>query len=289
MAKEKKSKYPEGYIGRPKPMKTKTFEFHKPTKKFWIGFAFTLAVLGFLTYIVIRLVQVGKVVQPQFDYYEYDEAKQPSSYVLENNYIKFEMDPATTNFTVLQKNTGKVWHSSPEGAKTDKLALTKEKNNMMSTILLKYSTENGNDDTYDTYSNSVLRKFYNIEKKGNEITVNYTVGQMDREYVFPLILYQSDFDKWTEGLTKSQTAAVGRAYHKYNKGSFKGADLEAMLDKYPGMEDENLYLVFENIQTHVKVQMEEIFGKQGFTYEDYLKNKELYKEVNIKEVPAFNI
>ena len=27
----KKSKYPEGYIGRPKPMKTKTFEFHKPT------------------------------------------------------------------------------------------------------------------------------------------------------------------------------------------------------------------------------------------------------------------
>ena len=30
--KVKKSKYPEGYIGRPKPMKMKTFEFHKPTK-----------------------------------------------------------------------------------------------------------------------------------------------------------------------------------------------------------------------------------------------------------------
>lgn len=289
MAKEKKSKYPEGYIGRPKPMKTKTFEFHKPTKKFWIGFAFILAVIAFLTYIVIRLVQVGKVVQPQFDYYEYNEAKQPKSYVLENKFIKFEMDPETTNFTVLQKNTGKVWHSSPVDAKSDKIALTKEKNNMMSAVLLKYSTENGNDDTYDTYTNSVLRKFYNIEKKGEEITVNYTVGQMDREYVFPLILYQSELDKWTEGLTKSQIAAVGRAYHKYNKSSFKGADLETMLDKYPGMEDETLYLVFENIQTHVKVQMEEIFGKQGFTYEDYLKNKELYKETNIKEVPAFNI
>ena len=289
MAKEKKSKYPEGYIGRPKPMKTKTFEFHKPTKKFWIGFAFILAVIAFLTYIVIRLVQVGKVVQPQFDYYEYNEAKQPKSYVLENKFIKFEMDPETTNFTVLQKNTGKVWHSSPVDAKSDKIALTKEKNNMMSAVLLKYSTENGNDDTYDTYTNSVLRKFYNIEKKGEEITVNYTVGQMDREYVFPLILYQSELDKWTEGLTKSQIAAVGRAYHKYNKSSFKGAELETMLDKYPGMEDETLYLVFENIQTHVKVQMEEIFGKQGFTYEDYLKNKELYKETNIKEVPAFNI
>ena len=287
--KEKKSKYPEGYIGRPKPMKTRTFEFHKPTKFFWIKSALVLAILGFLTYIVIRLVQVGKLVQPQFDYYEYSELKKASDYVLENDQIKFEIDPATTNFTVLQKNTCKVWHSSPEGAKTDKLALTKEKNNMMSTVLIKYSTENGTDDTYDTYTNSVQRKFYSIERKGNEITVNYTVGQMDREYIFPLILYQSDLDKWTEGLSKSQVNAVGRAYHKYNKSSFKGSELQDMLDKYPGMEDENLYLVFENAQKHVKEQMEEIFGSQGFTYEDYQKNKELYKESNIKEVPAFNI
>ena len=286
--KEKKSKYPEGYIGRPKPMKTKTFEFHKPTTKFWVGFGFTLAVLGFLTYIVIRLVQVGKVVQPQFDYYEFSEVKNQNC-VLENNYLKFEIDPETTNFTILQKNTGKVWHSSPEGAKTDKIALTKEKNNMMSAVLLKYSTENGTDDTYDTYTNSVLRKFYNIEKKGSEITVNYTVGQMDREYIFPLIMYQEEFDKWTEGLSKSQVNAVGRAYHKYNMSSFKGQELQDMLDKYPGMEDGNLYLVFENVQKHVKEQMEQIFEKQGFTYEDYLENKELYKESNIKEVPAFNI
>ena len=246
-------------------------------------------VLAFLTYIVIRLVNVGKIVQPQFDYYEYSESKKASDYILENDKIKFEMDPLTTNFTVLQKNTGRVWHSNPTGAMTDKLALTKEKNNMMSTVLLKYSTENGTDDTYDTYTNSVQRKFYSIERKGNELTVNYTVGQMDREYIFPLVLYQSDLDKWTEGLSKSQVNAVGRAYHKYNKSSFKGSELSDMLDKYPGMEDENLYLVFENIQKHVKEQMEDIFGKQGFTYEDYLENKELYKESNIKEVPAFNI
>ena len=285
--KVKKSKYPEGYIGRPKPMKTKTFEFHKPTAKFWVGFGFTLAVIGFLTYIVIRLIQVGNAVQPPLEYYEAE--KIADTYTLENNYLKFEMNGKTTTFTVLQKNTGKVWYSNPQGAMTDKLALTKEKNNMMSTLLLKYSTENGSDDTYDTYTNSVQRNFYNIVKKGNEITVNYTVGQMDREYVFPLIMYQDEFDKWTEGLSKSQTSAVGRAYHKYNKSSFKGADLADMLEKYPGMEDQNLYLVFENVQTHVKVQMEELFGKQGYTYEDYLKNKELYKESNIKEVPAFNV
>ena len=292
MAKEKKikkSKYPEGYIGRPKPMKTKSFEFHKPTVKTWICLGLTLAVLGFLTYIVIRLINVGKVVQPLFDYYEYSESKKASDYILENDLIRFEMDPETTGFTVLQKNTGRIWYSNPKDAMTDKLALAKEKNNMMSTVLIKYSTEKGTDDTYDTYTNSVKRKFYNIERKGNEITVNYTVGQMDREYIFPLMLYQSELDKWEEGLTKSQKNALERNYHKYNKSSFKGSELSEMLDKYPGMQHENLYLVFENVQNHAKQQLEETFAKLGYTYEDYKANKELYKETNIKEVPAFNI
>ena len=286
--KSKKSKYPDWYIGPPKPMRPK-FEFKKPGPKFWISTGITLAFLGFCTYIVIRLVQVGKAVQPQFDYYEYNAEKQPSSYILENDSIKFELDPKTTQFTVTQKSTDKVWYSNPPAAKSDPIALSKEKNNMMSTFLIKYSTETGTEDTYDLYSNSVQRNFYNVSKNGNEIRVDYTVGQMDREYVFPYILYQSEIDKWQEGLTKSEKNAMLRAYHKYNMSSFSGDELDTMLAKYPKMEDENLYLVFENIQTHVKEQMEELFGKQGFTYEDYLENRELYKEENIKEVPAFNI
>ena len=287
--KAKRSKYPDWYIGPPKPMKTKKFEFHKPTKKFWIGFGFVVILLGFLTYIVLRLIQVGKAVQPPFEYYEYDEEKQPESYVLENKNFKFELNPATTQFSVTQKDTGKIWYSNPPAAKQDPMALPKEKNNMMSTFLIKYSTENGSEDTYDLFTNSVERKFYTVSKNGQEIRVDYTVGQMDREYVFPLILYQSELEKWQEGLPKSEVRAMERAYHKYTVSSFKGAELESMLTKYPKMEDEPLYLVWENIQTFLKEQMEEVFAKQGFTYEDYLKNKELYKESNIKEVPAFNL
>ena len=287
--KVKKSKYPEGYIGRPKPMKTNKIEFHKPTKKFWIKLGLLLIVAAFLVYIVLRLIEVGKVVQPEFDYYEYDEDKQPVSYVLENKYLKFELDPATTMFTVLQKNTGKVWYSNPQNADNDKIALVKEKNRMKSPVLVKFSTENGSDDTYDVYTNSVKRKFYSISKKGDEITVNYTIGQMDREYIFPPVMYQEDFDKWTKGLTKSQVSSVGRSYHKYTMSSLKGEEREVMLSKYPGMKDGPVYLVFENVQKHVKEQLENLFAKQGFTYEDYLASKELFKESSFKEVPAFNV
>lgn len=287
--KEKKSKYPEEYIGRPKPMKTKKFEFHKPTKKFYIELGFVLAILGFLTYIVIRLVNVGKVVQPEFEFYEFNEKLSKDTYVLENKSVKFELDSATTQFTVLQKDTGKIWYSNPPAAKSDPLALAKEKNNMQSPLLIKYSTENGNNDIYDIYSNSVQKKLYSITQKGSEIRVDYTVGQIQREFIFPLAIYQEELDKWLDGLSKAQANTIYRAYHKYTVNNFKGSDLETMLSKYPKMEDGPVYVVFENAQNFLKEQVEDLFAKQGYTAEDYQRHKELYKETNIKEVPAFNI
>ena len=287
--KAKKSKYPDWYIGPPKPMKMKKFTFHKPTPKFWIGFGISVAVLGFIAYIVVRLVMVAQAVQPQFDYYEYVAEKQPDSYVLENSNIRFELDPSTTYFTVTQKKTGHVWYSNPPALQSDKIALPNEKNYMRSPMLVKYSTENGIDEVYDIFTNSIDRKFYTVSQKGSEIHVDYTIGQMSREFLFPLIMYQTELNKWEEGLSKSDIRAIERCYHKYTKSNFKGAELDAMLEKYPKMEDEPVYLVFEDLQKHIKEQMEALFAKLGYTYEDYLENKELYKETNIKEVPAFNL
>ena len=288
--KVKKSKYPEGYIGRPKPMKTKTFEFHKPTLKNYIGLGIFLIIAGFITYIMIRLVNVEKQHELDFEYYSYEAEKQPESYVLENNYLKFEMDPATTQFSILQKNTGHVWYSNPQNIESDPIALGKEKNNMKSPFLIKYSTINGSDDIYDVYSNSIKRNFYTVSKNGNEIRVDYTIGQMDREYIFPLAIYEEELNKYKEKLSSSEKRAMDRAYHEYDINKMKPTDdVEGLLAKYPKLKDEKLYLVFENIQTYLKEQMETIFEGLGYTYDDYLRHKEMYKENNAKEVPAFNL
>ncbi|MBR1640027.1 MAG: hypothetical protein IJ688_11635 [Treponema sp.] len=286
----KKSKYPEGYIGRPKPMKTKKFEFHKPTLKNYIGLGIFLIIAGFITYIAIRLVNVEKQHELDFEYYSYDADKQPESYVLENNYLKLELDPATTQFSILQKNTGHVWYSNPQDIDSDPIALGKEKNNMRSPFLIKYSTINGSDDIYDVYSNSVKRAFYNVTKNGNELRVDYTIGQMDREYIFPLAIYEEELNAYKEKLSSSEKRAMDRAYHEYDINKMKPTDdVEGLLAKYPKLKDEKLYLVFENIQTYLKEQMETIFEGLGYTYDDYLRHKEMYKESNVKEVPAFNL
>lgn len=288
--KTKKSKMPEGYIGRPKPMKTKAFEFHKPTTGFYVRLGIFLAAAGFITYIIFRLYAVSIYHQPDFEFYEFDSKLSGKTLTMESDSLKFEMDPLTTQFTVQQKNTGKIWYSSPADVDSDSLALPREKNNMRSSLLIEYSTENGNSEVYDLYSNSVNRKFYNVEQSENSITVNYTIGQMNREYIYPPVMYQSDFDKWTENLSKSDINTITRAYHHYTiTATGVTDDVNGLLKKYPKFKDEDLYLEFENVQVFMKEKLEKVFASAGFTYEDFMKSKELYKESNEKEVPAFNL
>ena len=288
--KKKKTKYPEGYIGRPKAMKTKKFEFHKPTTKFYIELGIFLAIAAFLTYIVIRLINVEKQTETGLEFYSYEEDRMPESFVLENNKIRFELNPRTTQFTVLQKNTGHLWNSNPVDADSDPIALAKEKNNMKAPFILKYSTINGSDDFYDFYSNSVKRNFYSVEKKGNEVIVNYTIGQMEREYTFPLMMYQDELEEYQSKFTTSQNRTMLRLYKKYEYESMRNeSEKQEYLEKYPELESKTLYLLFDNVKPFQKEQLEEMFTGIGYTYEDYLKNKELYKETNVKDEPGFNV
>ncbi|MBR5646671.1 MAG: hypothetical protein IKX23_08545 [Treponema sp.] len=288
-SKIKKSKYPEWYIGRPKPMKTKSFKFQKPGKKFYIGLVFFLLIAAFITYIVIRLVNVSKAVEPDFNYYEFDESKQPQSYVLENNRIKFELDPLTTQFTVLQKNTGHIWYSNNPETQNDPIALPKEKNLMQSPVLLRYSTENGVEEIYDVYMNSVKRNFYTVSKKNNVVSVQYTVGQMDREYIMPLVIYGKEMDEWLSKMSKSDANKISSYYHKYIYDDLNQQKKEELSEKYPHIKNDELYLVFDNLKAYQKERTEKLFEKAGYTMEDYNESKEMYRETSIKDVPSFNI
>lgn len=286
--KQKKSKYPEWYIGRPKPMKTKTFEFHKPTKITYIKLVFCLAILAFLTYIVVRLVQVGNQIQPKFEYYTSE--KNLDKYEIENDFLKLEVDGKTTQIVVTNKKDGRKWYSSPVDLDNDPIALPKEKNRMRAPFLVKYSTITGTDDIYDVYLKSVKDGYYQIESKGNEIHVNYTIGDIRREYIIPLAFYETDLDKFSENMSDSEKRKVLRAYRRYEYDLLKNdEEREKMTSKYPKIEEESLYVLFDNAQEYLKAQVEEIFAKYNFTQKDYEHYKEIYKESVITEDPTFNL
>ena len=290
--KSKKSKMPEGYIGRPKPMKVKRFEFHKPTKKFYFGLGFILILLGLLTWLILALVNVSKVTDAFIKAYEYDAENTPETFTLENDKLKFVLDGRTTQFTVLQKDTNHMWYSNPPELEKDPIALTKEKNNMKSTFLVKYSTENGVENTYDTQVYSIERNFFEVAKKGDAVQVKYTASTMQREYRYPKAIYAEEMEEYLEKMNPSdQNVITKRCYREVDIDRLRPSDnKEDLLRKYPGLEEDTLFLIFDpdKLNKYLKVQCEEIFTKIGYTDEDYMRHSEMYKETSTKVDPAFN-
>ncbi len=286
----KKSGKPEGYIGRPRPMRMRKIEFKKPGVKFYVEAGILLCIAAFLFYIGWRLANSSKPKETNFVYHEFDASKHPSSYVLENSFLRFELDPETTQFTLLQKSTGHLWRSNPENPDQDRLALGKERNNMKSLFLLKYSTENGVDDIYDSYSYSVQKKFYDIERNGDEIVVNYCVGQIERTYIYPLAITESDMDEWLDLMKPADARAVKQVYRKIDIDNLLPSDNSAdLLMRYPVLEDDNVYEIRDNIQKYLKERTEQLFMSVGYTEADYRRDAELYAGGSVKEVPMFNV
>ena len=105
--------------------------------------------------------------------------------VMENDAIKFEMDPATTQFAVTVKETGKVWRSNPEDGANDPIAQASEKGRLQSTLSIVWSTKNGVDAEYNNYDYGIKNGLYDIEAGENYVKVKYSIGDVDREYYIP--------------------------------------------------------------------------------------------------------
>ena len=109
--------------------------------------------------------------------------------VLENDDLILTMDLATTRFSVTDKATGTVWQSNPENADTDPLAPTiDKKSNLKSTLYITYGNINGIMTTYNNCTYSIEKGIFDVDDKKDSITVNYTLGNTEKEYKIPLAL-----------------------------------------------------------------------------------------------------
>lgn len=228
---------------------------------------------------------------------EVQEIVQPNAYagddkpiVMESDNIKFTMDPLTTQFEVLVKSSGKVWKSNPADAADDSLALPEEKAKMQSTLVMTYNTEAGLETTFPSYNFSVANGIYDIEQGDDYVKVNYSLGQVQKEFTIPPVCTKADFDKWTKAMDKTGLNLVQQYYKKYDiKKLGKKDNEEELLANYPILADEVIYVLRDTTKDNVKLTMEGYFEQAGYTYEDYMADKELDNSSSTSDKPIFNI
>lgn len=212
--------------------------------------------------------------------------------IMENEYLKFTMDPMTTQFELEVKSSGKKWYSNPVDADQDTSALSAEKGKLKSTLTMTYSITSGLDTLYNNYDYSIKNGTYEIEASENEVKVVYSLGDIQKEFVIPPVILETNMDKWLANMDKEALNIVKQYYKKYdiNKLSKRDAkDKDSLIEKYPVMETEVIYVLRDGTNDSLRKKMEQYFEEAGYTYADYEADKELNQAEQTSDKPIFNI
>ena len=214
--------------------------------------------------------------------------------VLENSELKMVMDPATTQFRVEVKDTGAVWYSNPEGGAEDPLAKDSERYNLQSTMIITYSTINGVDTPLNNYQYSVMNQIYEIDATDDAITILYSVGNVKPEYVFPAIIAQDRYEALMANLPEEGVRYMKDYFKLIDINNLKGGDAkrkDEYLANFPILEEGPCYMTFttDSTKPYIMLKIQEWFELAGYTYQDYLLDKENDLRQSSDETPVFNV
>lgn len=210
--------------------------------------------------------------------------------VLENDALKLTMNNKTTQFSLLVKETGKVWYSNAQNADADKIALATEKDRLNSTIALTYSDASGVDTAINSYAHSTKNGNYEIEADASSISVHYSIGDIEKDYIIPAVMTQKVYDQFVGAMSASEKELVSQYYKKYDIDNLgKKDNKEELLARYPVLSSEVIYAFRAETKETQKKKLESYFGAAGFTYDDYLEAKSLDNAEKTSDKPVFNV
>ena len=211
---------------------------------------------------------------------------------LENDNIKFVMDPLTTHFDLTVKSSGKVWHSTAIGGEDDTIAVAEEKSKLSSDYLLTYGNEAGLDVTLDTNMYSTQNGVYEIEQGDDYVKILYSIGKISKEYVFPLAITVDNYNALMENLNNTDRSTVKGFYKEYDINKLgKKDNKEELLQNYPLLATEKLFILRDpdSLKESKKKMLQNFFEKAGYTYEDFLRDKEVNQREGVNTAPVFNM
>ncbi len=222
---------------------------------------------------------------------EYKEADYAGvDFKLESDDLLFELDKATTQFTVTQKSTGKVWSSNPADAANDAMADAAAKRLLQSTLIVEYSTVNELATILNTYEHSITNGLYTLEKSDDSIKVNYSIGKVSKKFIIPPSVPEERMMEFYNQLDRSVQKRIDNAYRKIDINNLLATDDKgALLAMYPDLETTCVYEMRSATKDHQKETLEKAFAEVGYTEEEYEKDLARYQSSNDENKKVYNV
>lgn len=270
--------------------KDKSFNKDKIMKRLKSMAVPVIGLLVVTAFILVITLYKGDEGEPEYIEVNAYAGEDKEPIILENNDLKFEMNPETTQFELTVKETGKVWYSTPQDVQEDPLALEAEKDNLQSTLLITYSNINGIDMMYSSYGYSIKKGIYDIETGDDYVKVKYSIGDLQKEFMIPPVIRASDMDVLMEKMGKNNAVMVQDYYKKYDINNLgKKDNAEELLANYPILADEVIYVLRDTTKDNMKRKFETFFEEAGYTVEQYEADKALDMRAAVSDKPIFNV
>ncbi len=252
----------------------------------WIIFLCAAAALVIFVGIPLYGPQPPDTVEPPvISYYEGD--KKPLT--MENDQLRFVLDPTTTQFTLTEKASGREWLSNPKDAAQDKQAISANKALLQSTLVVTYSSANGVID-FNNYQFSVENGSYLVDQTEDSIDVTYSVGRIEKIFILPTAITQERFTAFTDKMSKSNSRKTKNVYTLYRPDKVAAMDnRDELLARFPSLETQALYVLRSDVSENNKKSIAGYLEEVGYTMEDYEQDLQLVARAAENTSPVFNV
>ena len=209
---------------------------------------------------------------------------------MENGSLLFEMDPKTTQFTLTEKESGRMWRSNPEDAENDPIARAGNKELLSSTLVVTYTTSSG-ETVLNNYAYCIANQSYTVNpQEDGSIRVDYSVGKIDRVYQIPSAITVERYKTFTGAMSGSTRKKVSGSYTLVEPEKLdKNGDREATVAMYPSVTEQPLYILKSSVNAKNKEKLEGYFAEGGYNAEEYAIDQELVAGTKDNTGAVFNV
>lgn len=188
--------------------------------------------------------------------YESAEAKwemMGSDYTVRSGNYELRIDPVSAEVAVKNALTGEIQFSNPYNLSAVPSTVRAE---LLSQVALSYQKPGSNAvTTLYSYATAVREGQISIKPQKNGFSVSYTMGNISRRYLVPMMIEASRFQELIlDQITDPSDKAIIESYYELvnlNDGSYFEKDIEYYIEKYPFLKerpsaDNEYYASYEN-------------------------------------------
>jgi len=190
------------------------------------------------------------------------------SLVFQNDYLELYVDGKTTEISVQDKRTDKIWYSNPKDRANDKIASGSNMDNLNSQIELECIDTTNQIIFMNNYTQSISLNQYEFCKINNGFRITYTIGDVEEIYLVPTVISEKRMDAFLSKMNSEDKEAIVTRYTLYSPNNMDITEKEVIKKLYPYLKNQVAYVLNAPIPDFIKTELSDIFIKANYTEND---------------------